>query len=69
MTFIHIAILAYFLTVTLNWRRKEKYLLNNLYEKLKKKGFFKINVNSKESASSKGKGQIYSSKFLNSTQL
>ena len=32
MMHIHTTILAYFLTDTLN---KEKYLLNNLYEKLK----------------------------------
>ena len=38
MTYIHITILAYFLSDTLKWkvlRGKEKYLLNSWYEKLK----------------------------------
>ena len=37
---IHITILAYFLTGTLNWQvlwGKEKYLLNSLHKKLKYK--------------------------------
>ena len=37
MAYIHLAVLAYFLTDTLNWQvlwDKEKYLLNTLYEKL-----------------------------------
>ena len=40
MTYIRVTILAYFLTDTLNWQvlqRKEKYLLNGLYEELKNK--------------------------------
>ena len=48
---IRITILAYFLTDTLNWQvlwDKEKYLLNSLYEKLEKLGFFKTNVKTKE---------------------
>ena len=56
MTYVRITVIAYFLTDTLNWqvlRGKEKYLLNNLYEKLK--GFFKTNISSKESVSSKDK--------------
>ena len=39
MTYIRVTILAYFLTDTLNWQvlqSKEKYLLNGLYEELKK---------------------------------
>ena len=59
MKYIHITNLAYFLTDTLNWHvlwDKEKYLLNSLYKwKIKKLGFFKTNVNSKESLSSKDK--------------
>ena len=50
MTYIHITILACFLIKTLNWQvlwGKEKYSLDNLYEKLKKQGFFQINVTSK----------------------
>ena len=38
MTYIHITLLPYFLTDTLNWHvlgGKEKHLLNSLYEKLK----------------------------------
>ena len=57
MTYIHITILAHFLTKTLNWKvlcGKDKYLLNSLNEKLKK-GSFKINVNSKKSVSFKEK--------------
>ena len=56
--FIRITILAYFLTGNLNLqmlRGKEMYLLNSLFEKLKKQGFFKTCVNSKESVSSKDK--------------
>ena len=37
MTYIHIAVLAYFLTDSVNWDAlwdKEKYLLNSLYGKL-----------------------------------
>ena len=37
---IHLIIIAYFLTDTVNWQvleSKEKYLLNSLYEKLKNK--------------------------------
>ena len=40
MTYIDITNLAHVLTDTLNWHvlgRKEKYLLNGLYEKLKNK--------------------------------
>ena len=40
MKYMHIPILAYFLTDILNWQVlwcKEKYLLNSLYEKLKNK--------------------------------
>ena len=55
---IRISILVYFLTDSLNgevlWGR-EKYLLDSLYEKLQNKVSFKINVNSKESVSSKDK--------------
>ena len=36
MTYTRITI-AYVLTDTLNWKDKEKYLLNSLYEKLKNK--------------------------------
>ena len=42
MTYIHIIILAYFLTDNLNWQvlwGKEKYLLNSFYENLKIKTF------------------------------
>ena len=59
MTYIHITILAYFLTDILNWQQmlwgNEKHLFNSLHEKLKKKGFFKTNINSKEFFSSKKK--------------
>ena len=46
MTYLRITILAYFLTDSPNWQvlwGKRKYLLNNFYEKLKKKkkDFFK----------------------------
>ena len=40
ITYIHITILAYFPTDTLNWQvlwGTEKYLLNSLYETLKNK--------------------------------
>ena len=40
ITHIHITILAYFFTDTLNWQvllSKEKYLLNSFYEKLENK--------------------------------
>ena len=40
MMYIHITVLAYFLTDTLNWQvlwGKEKYLLYSLYEKLQNK--------------------------------
>ena len=53
MTYIRRTILAYFLTDTLNChvlQVREKYLLDSLYEKY---SFFKTNVNSKESVSSK----------------
>ena len=42
--YVHITILAYFFTDTLNWqvlRGKEKYFLNTFYEKLKNKVSFK----------------------------
>ena len=75
MTCISITILAYFLTDILNWKvlwGEGKYLLIIcLYEKLKNKISLK-NVNSKESVSSKAKnikGQICSTKFLNSIKL
>ena len=59
MKYVHITNLPYFLTDTLNWyvlRDEEKYLLNSLYKwKIEKLGFFKTNVNSKESLSSKDK--------------
>ena len=38
MTYIHITVLAYFLTDSVNWDalcNKEKYLLNSLYGRLK----------------------------------
>ena len=57
MTYISTTILAHFLTDNLNWLVlwvTEKYLSNNLYDK-PKKSFFKTNVNSKESVSSKAK--------------
>ena len=56
MIYIHITILACFLTDILNWPVLcgKKYLLNSLYGKLKK-SFFKTNVNRKESVSSKDK--------------
>ena len=53
--YIHVILLAYVLTDTLNWQviwGKEKYLLNGLYEKLKNKVSVKTYVNSKESVSS-----------------
>ena len=53
--YIHVTLLAYVLTDTLNWQviwGKEKYLLNGLYEKLKNKVSVKTNVNSKDSVSS-----------------
>ena len=43
MKYMCLTILAYFLTATLNWqvlRGTEKYLLHNLYEKLKNKVSF-----------------------------
>ena len=53
MKYVHITNLPYFLTDTLNWHvlwDEEKYLLNSLYKwKIEKLGFFKTNVNSKES--------------------
>ena len=59
MKYVHITNLPYFLTDTLNWHvlwDEEKYLLNSLYKwKIEKLGFFKTNVNSKESLSSKDK--------------
>ena len=58
MTYICITIIASFLTDTLNWqmlRGKDKYLLNNLYEKLKNKVSLTQNVNNIKFVSSKEK--------------
>ena len=63
VTYLRITILAYFLTDALNWQvlwGKEKYLdtyfyISILYEKVKKKGFSRRNVNTEEYVSSKNK--------------
>ena len=58
MTYTCITIIASFLTDTLNWQMlwgKDKYLLNNLYEKLKNKVSLTQNVNNIKFVSSKEK--------------
>ena len=77
MVHIRIAILAYFFTGTLNWQvlwGKEKCLLNlPFYEKLKNKISLKEMLTVKNlffpGTNKLIKGQIYSSKFLNSIKL
>ena len=70
MTHIRITNLAYFLTDTQN---KEKYLLNDLYEKFRNKFSLKQMLTVKKQSlprpSKSIKGQIYSSEFLNSIKL
>ena len=70
MTYIHIAVLAYFFTNTLNWQvlwGKGKYLLYTFYEKLKNKVSLKQMLKVKSFFLPRTnkwiKGQIYSSKF------
>ena len=69
MTYIRITILAYFLNDTLNQQvlwGKEKYLLNNLYEKLRNKVLVLLKCKQKRICLFQGRiiGQIYSSTFL-----
>ena len=70
ITHIRVTNLAYFLTDTQN---KEKYLLNDLYEKFRNKVSFKQMLTVKKQSlprpSKSVTGQIYSSEFLNSIKL
>ena len=68
MMYIRVAILAYFLTDTLNWqvlKGKEKCLLNSLCEKLKQSRICLIYLFQGQT----NRGQIYSTKFLNSIKF
>ena len=76
MTYVRIAILAFFFTDTINWQvlwGKGKYLLYTFYKKLKNKVSLKQMLKVKKLFLPRTnkwiKGQIYSSKFLYSVKL